>query len=357
VHWNAFAEYLDEGGPRGGDQFGSVNWLMGMVQRTAGKGGKDHLALRGMLSAEPWTIRDCGYPSLLQSGEQCKGATIHDRQHPHDLFMELSAEYDRPLAGSVRWQVYGGPSAEPALGPVAFSHRVSALPNPIAPISHHWFDSTHVSFGVVTGGVYSGHWKAEASVFNGREPDENRTNFDFGSLNSYSGRVSYLPRPSLALQVSAGELTAAEAGHDGGPRVDVARVTASAAYNRVFHTDSFWASTVGWGRDAEHGGASSDALLAETNVTIADRDAWFGRFEIMGKPGSDLDVLSSDVFTVSKLQGGYVRYLRAWRGVVPGLGGSLSAARVPSSLALVYGGRTNVGFGVFLTIRPPRHAM
>ena len=70
-------------------------------------------------------------------------------------------------------------SGEPALGPVAFPHRVSAMPNPLAPITHHWFDATHIAYGVVTGGVYGNRWKAEASLFNGREPDENRTDFDF----------------------------------------------------------------------------------------------------------------------------------------------------------------------------------
>ena len=116
--------------------------------------GAGAVQFRGMFSAEPWTVGVCGYPNLLASGEQCNGAPIHDRQHPHDLFMELSARYDAPLGGPVRWQVYGGPVGEPALGPVAFPHRVSAMPNPLAPIAHHWLDSTHVTFGVVTGALY-----------------------------------------------------------------------------------------------------------------------------------------------------------------------------------------------------------
>jgi hypothetical protein len=48
------------------------------------------------------------------------------------------------------------------------------MPNPLAPISHHWLDSTHITFGLVTAGVYANRGKAEASVFNGREPDEKR---------------------------------------------------------------------------------------------------------------------------------------------------------------------------------------
>lgn len=176
------------------------------------------MTFRGMFSAEPWTIRGCGYPDLLASGEQCKGEKIHDRQHPHDLLMEISAEYDAPLKGPVRWQVYGGPAGEPALGPVAYPHRVSAMPNPLAPISHHWLDSTHITFGLVTAGVYANRWKAEASVFNGREPDEERADFDFGALDSFSGRLWFLPTSKLALQVSAGRLTEAEASEDGPAR-------------------------------------------------------------------------------------------------------------------------------------------
>ena len=171
AHENVFLQFLHDSGERGQDQFGSINWFMGMADRKVGAG---RVRLRGMFSLEPWTIGGCGYPDLLATGERCNGQKIHDRQHPHDLLMELAAQYDAPIRGSMRWQVYGGPAGEPALGPVAYPHRLSAMPNPLAPISHHWLDATHITFGVVTAGVYANRWKAEASVFNGREPDENR---------------------------------------------------------------------------------------------------------------------------------------------------------------------------------------
>ena len=183
AHGNAFLQYLYESGDRGSDQAGSINWLMGMADRPIGSG---HLGFRGMISLEPWTIRGCGYPDLLATGEECRGTAIHDRQHPHDVFMELAATYDRPLSGNVRLQLYGGPVGEPALGPTAFPHRTSAMSNPLAPITHHWFDATHITYGVVTAGVYGARWKGEASVFNGREPDETRTDFDFGALDRKS---------------------------------------------------------------------------------------------------------------------------------------------------------------------------
>ncbi|HEV8394959.1 MAG TPA: hypothetical protein VGQ37_11835 [Vicinamibacterales bacterium] len=350
AHENLFVQYLHESGERGADQGGSINWFMGMAQRPVGRG---RVQVNGMLSLEPFTIPGCGYPDLLASGEQCDGEANHDRQHPHDLFMELSARYDAPVAHGLRWQLYGGPAAEPALGPVAFPHRLSAMPNPLAPIAHHWLDATHVAFGVVTGGVYGARWKAEASVFNGREPDDQRTGFDFGALDSVSARLSYLPARAVALQVSAGRLEEAEAGDAGGPRVDVTRITASATVHATLDS-GVWATTLAWGRNAE-ADHSSHAFLAETSVTLRDRDTWFGRFESAGKTGHDLDLSpEDDRFRVAKLQGGYTRYLPPRRGFAPGLGAALSAGFVPANLRAIYGSRVNLGGAIFVTVRPAR---
>lgn len=352
-HENAFLQRLDESGDRGASQTGSINWVMGMAQRNLGPG---RINLRAMVSGEPWTIAGCGYPDLLASGEVCKGEQIHDRQHPHDLFMELAAYYDAPLIRHTRWQFYGGPVGEPALGPVAYPHRLSAMPNPIAPVSHHWFDSTHVSFGVVTAGVYGDRWKAEGSVFNGREPDENRKDFDFGSLNSFSGRLWFLPAANVALQVSAGRLNEAEAAEGNGPRTNIDRVTATATINRI-RERSVWATTAGWGHNSELG-IGTNAFLTETSFTLADRDAWFGRIEVSGKTPHDLDITNvpDDLLTVSKVQGGYTRYVPVGRfraGV--GIEGSLGF--VPSELKSLYGRQANPGAGIFLTIRPAMMAM
>jgi hypothetical protein len=198
THGNLFISHLRESRQSRSHQTGSINWLMAMAGRPVGGGG--HPGLRGMISLEPWTIQGCGYPDLLATGEVCKADTIHDRQHPHDLFMELAAEYDHPIGGGVRIQVYGGPVGEPALGPVAFPHRVSAMPNPLAPIAHHWFDSTHVAYGVVTGGVYGNRWKAEASVFNAAS----RTSTGLiSSVGADRGRRGWFPNQAVALQLLA----------------------------------------------------------------------------------------------------------------------------------------------------------
>lgn len=355
VHGNAFVQFLHEAAPehRGASQLGSINWIMGMARRQAGPG---RFGVRAMMSLEPWTIGGCGYPNLLATGEFCDGDSIHDKQHPHDLFMEVAAEYDRPLGANLHWQLYGGLAGEPALGPPGFPHRMSAMPNPLSPIAHHWLDATHITYGVLTTGVYAPRWKVEGSMFNGREPDEERYDFDFAALDSVSGRVSLMPSPSLVVQVSAGHLTEAEPSHEGGPGIDVDRVTASATYHRRLGTAGLWAGTLAWGANREEGG-TTHGLTAEWSAALSDRHTVFGRGEINGKPAHDLHIHESgEVFTVGKLQGGYTHYLPARHGLTPGIGGSVSAALVPEALQPRYGG-VGFGVGVFLTLRPAAHPM
>src|SRR5205823_6600481 len=139
-----------------------------------------------------------------QTGESYQGVKLVDIQHPHDLFDEISVAYSQRFSESIAAYLYAGYPAEPALGPPVFMHRPSAMSNPIAPLSHHWIDATHVTFGVATAGVVLNNWKLEGSYFNGREPDENRYDFDPIQLNSYSGRLSFNPSNDLALQLSSG---------------------------------------------------------------------------------------------------------------------------------------------------------
>ena len=210
LHGNVFVQFLNEGGNRAAQQGGSINWAMAMARRRAGSG---RVGLRAMFSLEPWTIRGCGYPDLLATGEECNGEPIHDRQHPHDLIMELAAEYSRPLRGATRWQIYGGLAGEPALGPAAYPHRISAMPNPLAPISHHWLDATHITFGVVTAGVSAQTWKVEGSVFNGREPDD-RPDESRSRAARFRVRAGVVPADAAA---GAADLGGASGGGGSGP--------------------------------------------------------------------------------------------------------------------------------------------
>lgn len=357
VHGNVYAQYLNEGGDRGDDQFGSINWIMGMAHREVGGG---MLMLRAMMSAEPATVGECGYPDLLATGETCKGGqAIVDRQHPHDMFMELAANYQRELMESVALQLYGGPVGEPALGPPAYPHRVSALANPIAPIGHHWLDATHISFGVATAGLYGRSWKVEGSLFNGREPDENRYDMDLGALDSYSGRIWLSPSPEWMLQASAGKLNEVEPGRGGGPRLDQNRMTASATYHRSMMSGN-WATTAAWGRNDEEDHATNAALL-ESSVTFGTSNTLFMRAETAGKTGEDLDLndplLADETFTVRTVSLGYVRDVAGFGGLVLRIGARGALNMVPSDLERFYGSSSPVGFGVFLNLHPKAMTM
>jgi hypothetical protein len=369
LHGSVFGQLIAEPGDRhrtGGastHQVSSVNWAMLMARRPLAGG---RVGLRAMGSAESWTVRDCGFLNLLASGEMCEGDTIHDRQHPHDLFMELAADYDRPLRGSLRWQVYAGLAGEPALGPISFPHRASAIANPVAPIAHHWLDATHITFGVITAGVYDRRWKGELSIFNGREPDEERATLDLGPLDSLSGRFSLMPTDHLVVQVSAAHLEEAEDEFPPEPRADVQRLTASATYHRRAG-GGFSATTLAYGLNSgievipgDEVRLTTHAVLLESSLTIGERHTWFGRVEIAGKPGHDLHVHESPdrVFVVGKGQVGYERALKGWRSLAPGVGGALTLSIVPPDLKSRYSGRTvSPGLVVFVSIRPLSHLM
>jgi hypothetical protein len=230
------------------------------------------------------------------------------------------------------------------------------MSNPIAPIGHHWLDATHITFGVITTGIRALRWNAEVSAFNGREPDENRTDIDLAALDSYSARLSLAPTMSTVLQVSAGRLNDAES-EAGLPPNDVTRVTASATYHRALSSSTLWASTIAWGLNHEPI-ATTHAALFESTISLRDRHVGFLRAEIVGKPAHDLHVHeSTDVFTVGKVQLGYTHYLRPGHGVQVGFGGSVSGSVVSAYLAPRYGGRVAPGVAVFLTLRPAAHAM
>ena len=350
THGQLFGQYVRSFSPRGDEQFGSTNWIMLMAQHDVAGG---QLTGRAMLSLDRLTVGGCGYPDIGQTRAKC-GCCSRDFQHPHDLFMEVGADYRRPISDSVAVQLYGGPSGEPALGPPGFPHRLSALPNPIAPIAHHWLDITHVTFGVVTAGLYGERWKGEASFFNGRHPDEQRYGFDLAPLTSVSGRAWWMPTPRWAVQVSTARLRAPE-GHNHSPTatdVTKTRTTASATYHRSLG-GRLWATTVAWGQNRDRG-VSTDALLAETAYDLKEKDTVFGRAEIVDKTNADINLGSLDVltFTMTKLQAGYMRMLGTGGQLEASVGGTLGLLLVPESLAFVYTRRATPEFSVFFSIRP-----
>ena len=225
--------------------------------------------------------------------------------------------------------------------------------NPDAPISHHWQDATHITYGVVTAGFSFGKAKIEASAFNGTEPNENRWNFDRPRLNSFSGRLSYNPTKNWALQISHGYLKNPEP-HE--PSILILRkTTASALYNKRFDPDRNLATSFVWGQNHANG-ERTNAILFESNYDFY-RNAVFGRFETVQKSGHDLVLphpLDHDVFRVNAGSIGFVRDIARQNGFDLGLGGMVTINRNQAELIPVYGGTTHRGWQLFMRIRPSK---
>ena len=332
LHGMADLVYDHQGGARGDHRVFSSNMVMGMAQRMAGPG---KLGLRAMLSGEPWTIGKGGYPLLLQTGETADGRTpLIDRQHPHDLFMELSGSYSLS-SGSRSLFLYGGLPGEPSLGPPAFMHRFSGRAFPEAPIAHHWLDSSHITFGVLTAGAVSGGLKLEASAFRGREPDQNRFDIESPKLDSYAFRASLNPAPAWALQVSRGRLTSPEQLE---PDVDVDRTTASILHARDWES-GHWESMVAWGRNQTRPGSTLDAFTAESALTLRTRHTLFARFERLQKDElfEASDPRAGVGYWVGEASAGYRFDFRASRRPRVGIGVVGSLISVPRDIQDAYG--------------------
>ncbi len=344
AHGVIFAGYNQQGGPRGAGKAESVNWLMLMEQHPLGSGT---ILFRQMFSAESLTAPHPGFPELFQTGETYHGRPLVDHQHPHNVFGELSLYYTRPIGEKVSWLFYGGPVAEPALGPVAYLHRVSAAELPMAPLSHHLQDSTHTSFGVVTTGVIADRWKVEASLFNGREPDETRYGIQLAALDSWSARLSVAPSSRWTAQYSYGRIEHPEALEPGSER----RQSASVEYVRPFERGS-WAVSGIWGRKHKvFDNRNLNSYLLESTLNFAGRNYAFSRFELVDKD----ELFPNDPFHPNFRVGAYTMggardlvQARFWRLA---LGADLTFYSKPSQLNVTYG-ENPVSFQVFIRIRP-----
>jgi hypothetical protein len=306
-----------------------------------------------MMSLDLLTEGGRGYPLLLQTGESWHGEPLHDRQHPHDLFDEVSFSISQKFEHDFSSYLYFGYPGEPALGPPTFMHRPSAMDNPDAPIGHHWLDSTHVTFGVATAGVQWKTVKLEGSIFTGREPDEHRADFDQARFDSYSGRISWNPVPDIALQVSHAYIRSPEALE---PTINRHRTTASAMYNRRLGAESNWATTLAWGQNND-AGEKTEAVLLETDYQRR-RDSIYGRWERVEKSGHELVLSPADqskIFAVNSFSIGYVHDLLHGRDLDAGAGAQLTIDFWPNDLNRYYGSAPGYGFEFFFRIRPSQH--
>jgi len=328
AHGYAWGVYSDQGGPRGDDMAFVASMAMLEASRPLGDGAR--LQLRSMLSLDP-LMGDRGYPNLFATGETAGGVALIDRQHPHDFFMELSARIDVDVAEGTSLFVYGGPVGEPALGPSAFMHRGSSRLNPEAPITHHWFDSTHITYGVVTAGVAARRFQFEGSAFKGGEPDEARWGIETPKFDSWSVRATWTPIPQIAAQLSYGRLESPEALH---PVEDEGRLTASVAYadDRLSVTGAFSAKN-------RLPGETLTAWLVEANYDITPRHGVFGRIENVRNDElfPEGDPLHGQTFRVGKFTAGYGYTVPLSGPLSLALGGSASFYAKPRALDVTYG--------------------
>jgi hypothetical protein len=348
-HWGLTAHgvlnlvYDHQSGPRGDDRAFASGMLMGMARRPVGNGT---LQLKAMVSPDP-LMGPRGYPLLLASGETPNGRDrLIDRQHPHDFFMELSASLSQNIGPKSSIFLYAGLPGEPAFGPPAFMHREAILDSPEAPISHHWLDSTHISFGVVTAGLIFDRAKIEVSRFNAREPDQHRWNIETGPLGSTAVRISWNPTGTLALQGSWGEFKSPEQLE---PGVDQNRLSASALYAREIAPRWKFAGTLAWGRKtAQH--HNDDAYAAEASLKHGD---WtlFGRGDMTENRELLANVEPAPAFRVGKVSLGAVRDFRIAEHLLLGVGGLFALNFVPDALARDYGGHNPTGAMGFVRVK------
>jgi hypothetical protein len=355
-HGIAFVVETQESGPRGGGKFFSVNWFMPMITRDF---GRQTVTLRTMLSLEPATVTERRYPELFQSGETAYGLPIVDGQHPHNLVMEISGRYDFRPTENTRLYIYGGPVAEPALGPTAYPHRFSASENPLAVLGHHQQDSTHVSYSVITAGFSAGLIQLEASTFHGGEPGENRWTIGSGKPDSFSSRLTMAMGSNLTGQFSIGRLNHREATD---PNLATLRTTASLEHDLRFSGGHISSSLI-WGRNKDLPGSSVwifNAYTAESTVNFLNRNWVWTRIEnvdrdrtlLAGETPQALHVQEDPIARVQAYTFGYERDLPFGPSSVSiGLGVQATAYGVPPVLRSAYGSHP-AAISFFLRIRP-----
>ncbi|MGH9498547.1 MAG: hypothetical protein ACRD3L_05345 [Terriglobales bacterium] len=349
AHGVVFATYNQQGGPRGEGKAESVNYFMFMEQHRLWRGT---ILFREMFSAESLTSPHPGFPELFQTGEMYHGEPLVDHQHPHNVFAELALLYSVPVNSKVSWLLYGGPSAEPALGPVTYLHRESASENPAAPLGHHLEDSTHTSFGVVTTGVVIDRFKLEGSAFNGHEPDEERWSIQLAPLDSWSFRASAAPTRHWTAQYSYGRLLHPEAEDAENERRQTASVEYSRGLSGGWLGQGNWATSLVWGRKhKETEGTNQNGCLLESTLNFRQRNYAYTRMELVDKDELFPEARAHLSYRIGAYTLGGVRDVVQNHRWQLGLGADVTFYSKPGALDAVYGD-SPVSLHVFLRVRP-----
>jgi hypothetical protein len=354
---NAFLVETQQSGPRGADKLYAPNWLMGSASHRVGAKGNFDMQL--MLSFDPATVTSRRYPLLFQTGETAYGEHLSDGQHPHNFVMGLGFRYTHEIADETFVSIYAAPVGDPALGPVAYPHRASAMEMPQAALSHHLQDSTHIADEVVTVGIARKQFRLEASGFRGREPGEDRWIIEGGAIDSWSARLWYLPSKNWAAQFSGGRIAEPEgAGHG-----DQIRLTSSLSYSRPMG-DSAWSSSFIWGRAHQtRTQRNLNSYLVESVLPVGSKNFLTGRVELVDKDElfaaqpaieSALEGTAGSTFRIGSYTVGYTRDFALWEAIETGIGFNVSTYSLPDAVKPYYGDHP-VGGSVFLRVRLKGH--
>jgi len=342
LHGYAFLTTNYQGGPSGDRDFESTNHLMVAAMHPLWGG---QLSLLGTFTLEPVTVPPEGSALLFQRGETYQDVLLVDRQHPHDLFLELAVAWDRPLSQHASFRAYVAPVGEPPVGPVAYTHRLSASGLPAAPLSHHNLDSTHLSTDVVSAGFTVGPVTLEAGVFHGREPGENRFDIDGGRIDSYAGRLIVRPLAGLSLQASAARREHPESTEDG----NQTRQTASAAYEHAV-PGGVVGVTLAFGRNllpddvVERGALLEGLWTFRTHHSVTGRIETVDRdvYELLNKTARPESVPPQNT-RVHTITLGYLHDLPAWGPLDASVGIAAATYRFDPVLDDAYGSRPYSG--------------
>jgi hypothetical protein len=351
VHGFLFIRYtsqdISDQGNRGGNHFDAPN--MFMLRMSQKLNDKNLLSILTMFSFDLFTVGNAGYPLLFQTGESYKGTPLVDKQHPHDLFAEIAVNFTHHFTKDLDLNSYFGYPGEPALGPSAFMHRTSAMNNPDAPLGHHWQDATHITFGVGTIGFRYKNVKAEGSVFTGREPDENRYNFDDPNFDSYSYRISTNPADNFSLQFSQGFIKSPEALF---PDEDITRTTASVIHVKQKAKNIISTSLV-WGMNSSEEKDLHSALL-ECNFQMKPVTL-YTRYEFVQKDAHELQLLqftNNETFHINAWTLGLSKVFVSNSICTVSIGAQGTVNFTPEELIDIYGNNP-IGAEVYLKVFPP----
>ena len=329
----------------------SQNWLMGAGERRV---GRELFRLHSMLSFEPFTIQALGSPQVFQTGETYQEAPLIDYQHPHDLVMDLGADWTRPvprgrmLHRALRRRRAGARACRfhaprQCRGQSDGAARAS-------PDGRHAYQprgrDRRRSAGRADARRLMVSWRRAR-----REPDRGGVRPPrLGTRDGCRGSTTAGTPRSVPAHLTTPEWVE--------PFSDVTRLTASVAFTRP---DGRLATLLSWGQNREiHG--NLDAYLFEATVRPYSRHSWYTREELVTK-----DILNPggrhprgfthfhELSRVASFTGGYEFKLGESKMGRFGLGGDVTVYHVAENLLDNYGAPAS--FHVFLHYNPNRPAM